>query len=280
MMKKITLHDRPGTFFGRYQFPLPRFETENMPWPEFVPIWQALSAGDYRDAVEQVAVALNTSDERTDEQVAALRLAQAAGEMLAGDLTRARRHAGRSLDLYPRQYSANRILLSIQTARKSYAAAYHQLLNLSVPRKSPKWDDPLSTLEIQTALAAWSWQLGEWDNVANHLSKAYPKGLVEMPPEIREEWFRLSLYRGHPEDAAAAAALIIREEPVESADQLLQTIVQSGWTKEALPLYRDAYAKEPKSELLRRRLVALCIREGELDEARALATSGALRLAA
>ncbi|CAN0548561.1 unnamed protein product, partial [Laminaria digitata] len=36
--------------------------------------------------------------------------------------------------------------------------------------------------------------------------------------------------------------------------------------------------KQPRNELLRRRLVALCIKEGEIDEARKLTESGALNL--
>jgi hypothetical protein len=59
---------------------------------------------------------------------------------------------------------------------------------------------------------------------------------------------------------------------------LLQTLVQQGWTEYALPLYRTAYAAEPRNQLLRRRLVALCIREGAIEEARALAKPGALDL--
>jgi hypothetical protein len=101
-----------------------------------------------------------------------------------------------------------------------------------------------------------------------------------MPIPLMEDWFRLALYRGRPEDAAAVAALLIERTTVESADALLQTIVQNGWTKEALPLYRTAFANAPKSQLLRRRLVALCIREGQLDEARQLTQPGALGLAA
>ncbi|NNE34998.1 MAG: tetratricopeptide repeat protein [Rhodothermales bacterium] len=101
-----------------------------------------------------------------------------------------------------------------------------------------------------------------------------------MPAPIQEDWFRLSLYRDRPEDAVAVASVLIEEKSIPLADELLQTIVQNGWTKEALPLYRSAYKRAPESQLLRRRLVALCIREGALDEARTLTKPGALDLAA
>lgn len=279
-MKKVELNERPGPFFAGYSFPRTSFRDSTLPFEELRPVWNALENQSYRIAIDLAKELLTSSDDLKNEHRSAVLVALAAAELQAGDLNRAKRHAGRALDLWPKQFAANRILLSVLDRRQGFAAAYLQLLNFSIPKRTPKWDVRLTSCEIQTALASWAWQLGEWDDVATHLSKAYPKGLQEMPTRIREEWFRLSLYRGHPEDAAAAAALIIEQSPLESTDELLQTIVQSGWTKEALPLYRDAYAKQPKSELLRRRLVALCIREGELDEARALATTGAIRLAA
>ena len=279
-MKKVELNERPGPFFAGYKFPVLSFDASTLPFKEMGPIWTALQNSDHALAKAGALELLASKTKLKNEHRSAVVVALAAAELQAGDLNRAKRHAGRALDLYPKQYAANRILLSILDRRQGYAGAYLQLLNLSVPKKTAKWDAPLTNCDIQTALASWSWQLGQWDDVASHLTRAYPKGLQDMPSRIREEWFRLSLYRGHPEDAAAAAALIIQQTPLESTDELLQTIVQSGWTKEALPLYRDAYAKQPKSELLRRRLVALCIREGELDEARALATNGAIRIAA
>jgi len=280
MMKKISIHDRSESFFAQYRFPDLTFEASDLPFEDLGPMWIALRKQDHMSVKVLAMSALANQDNLKNEERAAINLALAAAAFQAGDLKTAKRQAGRSLDLFPKQFAANAILLSILARRKGFAAAYHQLLNLSLPKKTPSWDEPLTFCEVQTALASWAWQLGEWDHVAAHLARAYPKGLAEMPPELREEWFRLSLYRGHPEDAAAAAAFIIDQSPIESADELLQTIVKSGWTKEALPLYREAYAKHSKSELLRRRLVALCIREGELDEARALTTTGALRMAA
>lgn len=280
MMKKISAHHRSEAFFAGYRFPDLTFDASDLPFEGLESIWQALRIKDHIIAKELVISALANQDNLKNEELAAIKLALAAAELQAGDLKTAKRQAGRSLDLFPKQFAANRILLSILARRKGFTAAYHQLLNLSLPKKSPSWDEPLTFCEVQTALASWAWQLGEWDHAAEHLTRAFPDGLEKMPLEIREEWFRLSLYRGHPEDAAAAAAFIIKQIPIESTDELLQTIVRSGWTKEALPLYRDAFAKHSNSELLRRRLVALCIREGELDEARALTTAGALRMAA
>jgi thioredoxin-like negative regulator of GroEL len=101
-----------------------------------------------------------------------------------------------------------------------------------------------------------------------------------MPEEIREDWFRLSLYRSMPEEASRAAASLIHLRSVDTADELLQTIVQGGWTNHALPLYREIHRAQPRNELVRRRMVALCIKEGQLDEARRIASAAPLRFAA
>jgi tetratricopeptide (TPR) repeat protein len=287
MMRKVALPrkeqvatPRAEAHLAEYRLPVFSANQTKFSFKSLSPIWEALRNEDYPTARE---IATNAMEEKrlfSAEERAALKIGLAVAELQLGAIDAAKRLAGRSLDLFPNQFSAHRILLTVQTMRKGYAAAYLHLANLPLPDQTPTWDEELSFTDVQIALASWAWQLGEWDQVADHITSAYPSGITDMPVEIREDWFRLSLYRGHPDDAAAAAALLIDQSGVEGADELLQTIVQSGWTKEALPLYRSAYEKEPKSELLRRRLVALCIREGELEEARELATSGALRMAA
>lgn len=280
MMRKVNLKPQDEFRLAGYRIPELTFEAKDLPFSSLDPIWASLRDGDHKAAHGLARKAMDEKRLFSSEERAALKIGLAVSELRSGAVDAAKRLAGRSLDLFSNQYSAHRILLAIHIMRKGYAAAYLQLANLPLPIKTPSWDEKLSFSDVHVALASWTWQLGEWDQVADHLNLAYPEGIDQMPPEIREDWFRLSLYRGHPEDAAAVAALLIEERPVDNTDELLQTIVQSGWTKEALPLYRTAYENRPKSELLRRRLVALCIREGELEEARALTTNGALRMAA
>ncbi len=280
MMRKVTITPRSEAYLAEYRIPKLTFAATDLEFSSLEPVWNALRKGAHQTARDLARDAMEEKRLFNAEERAALKLGLAVAELRSGAIDTAKRLAGRSLDLHPNQYAAHRILLSIQTMRKGFAAAYLQLANLPLPAGTPSWDEALTFIDVQLALASWAWQLGEWDQVADHLIFAYPDGLEEMPSEIREDWFRLSLYRGHPDDAAAAAALLIDQRPVENADELLQTIVQRGWTKEALPLYRTAYARQPKSELLRRRLVALCIREGELEEASALTSKGALRMAA
>ena len=280
MMKKLSVSAGNDTHLSSYRIPELTFEKTKLLHDSIKPVWAALANGQNKLARIIAIELLSENIKRTNQERAALNVGLACAELRLGALDAAKRQAGRSLDLHANQYSAHRILLSILSLRKGFAAAYLQLLNLPLPKRTPRWDEVMAHNEIELALAAWAWQLGEWDQVFFHLNRAFPDGLENMPAEIREDWFRLALYRGHPEDAAAAAALLIDHSPIENTDQLLQTIVKSGWTKQALPLYRTAYAARPQSELLRRRLVGLCIREGQLDEARALTNGGALRTAA
>jgi len=214
------------------------------------------------------------------DERAALNASLAVAELKLGATDVAKRLAGRSLDLAPDQFMAHRIMLRIHVIRKDFTAAYLHLANLPLPTNSPDWDENISFQDVHIALAAWAWQLGEWDQVSDHLLMAYPSGLTEMPASIREDWFKLSLYRGHAGDAAAAAATLVNDLPVDAADDILQTIVQSGWGSEALPLYQGLYAIHPENELLRRRVVALCVKEGKMQEARTLAMYSPLKLAA
>jgi len=243
------------------------------------PSWEACNGRDYRLAISRAQRQLSNGQIPADEH-AALLVVCASAELRLGGTARAKTLAGRSIDIYPRQWSAHRILLSILNLQQAYQGAYQHLINLPMPGPVPVWDEPLARVDQYVALASWSWMMGQWEDVAEHLLTAYPAGIASMPIPLMEDWFRLALYRGRPEDAAAVAALLIERTSVESADALLQTIVQNGWTKEALPLYRTAFANAPKSQLLRRRLVALCIREGKIDEARQLTQPGALGLAA
>ncbi|GIV59746.1 hypothetical protein GQ464_003465 [Rhodocaloribacter litoris] len=279
MLRKVDTTESQG-FLAHYRIP-PLSFVPHARLPRVIrPVWEALNAGNPAMAIMRARHILLTHQPATQSERAALKVGLAAAELYSGASDGARRLAGHALDLYPGQWSAHRIILTILTAQRAYKAAYMHLVSLAPAGPVPLWDEPLSEQERHLALASWAWHLAEWETVAHHLQAAYPQGLETLPPALLEDWFRLSFYRNQPEEAAAAAALLIAERPAQSADEVLQTLVQCGWTKEALPLYRTAFAREPRSELLRRRLVALCIREGKLDEARALTQPGALSLAA
>lgn len=279
-MRKVELQPRNESFLSSFRISAPSFEALNLPYPSLGPLWASLRDRKFEEARTLTLGAMQERRIFPQEERAAMNVALAFAELNLGSTDNARRLAGRSLDLFPTQYAAHRILLSINIAHKDFAAAYMHLANLPSISKIASWDTGMSIKDTHIALASWAWQLGEWDQVADHLDVAYPNGLSEMPPEIREDWFKLALYRGLADDAAAAAASLLDASSVNHADEILQTIVQSGWTKQALPLYRTIYAQQPQNELLRRRLVALCVKEGNLQEARDLTRPGALKLAA
>jgi len=280
MMRKVDLQPRNESFLSSYRISVPSFEAIDLPYSSLIPLWASLRTRNFEEAKILSTAAMQERRIFPPEERAAMMIALAFAELNLGSTDNARRLAGRSLDLFPTQFAAHRILLSINVSHKDFAAAYMHLANLQTPEEIASWDSGMSIQNIHVALAAWAWQLGEWDQVADHLDIAYPNGLSEMPPEIREDWFKLSLYRGQADDAAAAAASLLDSSSVDHADEILQTIVQSGWTKQALPLYRTIYTQQPQNELLRRRLVALCVKEGNLQEARDLTRPGALKLAA
>ena len=268
-----------NSYLADYRLPAMTFDGNTDALPMITPIWKALRAGNYAEALV-MAQDVRATSRLSVEAEAALLVGMAAAELSLGATMPARRHAGRSLDLFPQQWAGHRILLSVLAGKKDYAAAYMHMARQIHQGPTPLWDEQLSVQERQVSMAAWAWMLGDWEMVSEHLMQAWPNGIADMPVPVQEDWFRLSLYRDRPEDAAAVAALLIEQASEHNTDALLQTIVQNGWTKEALPLYRTAYGNAPKSQLLRRRLVALCIREGALEEARALTRPGALGIAA
>lgn len=280
MLRKVDLEPRHESYLAGFRLPAISFQNADLPYRSLVPIWEAMREG---RTTEARALAAETTQERRifpPEERAALYAAQAAAELKLGATDTAKRLAGKSLDLLSGQYMAHRVLLTVHVVRKDFTAAYLHLANLALPTRAPRWDDVLTFDQTQVALAAWAWQLGEWDQVADHLSMAFPAGLTSMPAEIREDWFKLSLYRGSADDAAAAAASLLDTASEIHADDILQTIVQSGWAGHALPLYQDLYKRNEGSELLRRRIVGLCVKEGKLDEARRLTMVSPLKMAA
>jgi len=280
MLRKVELEPRHESYLSIHRLPDLSFDNQDLPYNSLKDVWAGLNENRTSEAR---TIAQEATQERRifpPEERAALYASLAAAELQLGATDTAKRLAGKSLDLHPNQYMAHRILLTVNVIRKDFTAAYLHLANLPLPAKTPRWDCVLTYQDVQKALAAWAWQLGEWDQVADHLMMAFPGGLTEMPASIREDWFKLSLYRGLADDAAAAAASIVHSISETEVDDILQTIVQSGWTGHALPIYRQMYAENQDSELLRRRVVALCIKEGQMEEARKLAMSAPLRLAA
>ncbi len=267
------------SLLASYHLPERRFRAgAALPAP-LRPIWEALRTRRTRDAQTALRHALASLPE--DAAHASLRAALlyglAATHLLDGHPSLAERYARESLTLEPRQWAAPRILLEILEARHAYEDAYLYLTERLAGPPGPAWDDPLPERHQYLAAAAWTWHIGDFEAAARFVHCAYPDGLSTMPSDLQEDCFRLALYRDQPDEAAEAAACLIINRPVESADALLQTIVHQGWTAQALPLYRSVYASDPGNELLRRRLIALCIREGIIDEARKLSSLGVLK---
>ena len=223
-------------------------------------------------------VILSQGAEIAEPQEAEIKSGLAASMWQAGKSENALRLAEQSLALLPNQWLAHRIKIDVLMARHHYEEAYEYLMGIRVSRRIQPWDQKLSKEERNLCAASCQWQLKNWEKVDKHLRMAFPKGVKSMPTALQEDWFRLALYQDQPEDAAEAAALLVGSKSLDFTDALLQTLVQQGWAGKALPLYRRVYAKQPRNELFRRRLVALCIREGEIDEARKLTESGALNL--
>lgn len=221
---------------------------------------------------------LSQGGDIADSEEAEIKSSMAASMWQTGKSEQALKLAEQSLKILPDQWLAHRVKIDIMMARHKYEEVYEYLLSIKISGNGPVWDYPMSKSEINLCAASCQWRLKAWDTVFKHLKKAFPKGVKSMPAALQEDWFRLALYRDQPEDASAAADLLVAVRSLEFTDALLQTLVQQGWTDKALPLYRRVFAQKPRNELLRRRLVALCIREGEIDEARRLTESGALNL--
>lgn len=279
MLRKI---ETPAyeAFLVRHRMPSIRFHPDRRLDASIVSVWTALAAEAW-DSARRIAIdALDEPRMFATDERAGLLAGLAVADLMSGRTDDALVSATRSLELFPRQWLSRRVSIEVGSLRRDYRTCYRELAELDRPEVVAAWDEALDDLDIELGMASFSWKLGKWERVATHLSQAFPEGLVAMPDFLREDWFRLSLYRSLPEEAARAASSLIDERSVERMDELLQTIVQSGWTAQALPLYRNIHQIRPTHELVRRRLVALCIKEGELEEARRIVATSALRLAA
>lgn len=271
------------TVLTEYNLPTLTFTSASAVHTAVRPLWDAMARGDVQETLRlgDALVMHGPSTALPAEAQAQVQLAVAAARWRTGSNAAARQHARQALVLHPAQWAAHRLLLELDAAQHDFAAASDRLASLEDRLgATPAWDEPLSPTVRAVALAAWSWRQRRWDRVATHLAAAYPDGPATMPANLLEDCFLLAHYRNRPADAALAVEHLLPTRSLEALDELLQTMVQRKWTAEALTLYRGVFARWPKSELVRRRLVGLCIKEGELDEARRLAKPGALSLAA
>lgn len=267
------------SFLSHYTMSEPTFGNSDQVNACLSPIWTALAENQWDDARRLARKAMEEHLPSDDHDRAAILVAWATAELRRGATDMAQRLATKSLSLYADQHMAHRILLKVHTLRKAFESAYLHLANTPLTASCASWDQPITEQDMHTALAAWAWQMGEWDQVAEHLMGAFPAGLVAMPSGLREDWFKLSLYRGIADDAEAAASSLLHILSESETDDILQTVVRSGWTRQALSLYESAYARKQGSELFRRRLVALNIKEGKLAQAHLLTSSAPLKMA-
>ena len=274
----MQLHHLDRSFLATYRPARIRFRDSEELSPAVRSVWEALRTQENRRALRRGYERLRGVDLTLNDR-AALLAAMATAEWDNGVSTTARRMALESIALYETQWLAHRVLLSIDLSERRYEAARDLLERLELDAGTAAWDEPLSRTEQHILRAACAWMTNAWDETALHLNEAYPEGVRSMPLVLQEDWFRLAFYRNRPLDAADAAGELLGEHAPEKADILIQTLVRQGWHREALALYRRIYEADPSNELLRRRVVGLCIREGNVQEARRLMELGALRLA-
>lgn len=273
----MLLHHLDRSFLATYRPARLRFADSDALSPAVRSVWEALRTQENRLALRKGYEHLRRID-LTPSDRAALLGAMAAAEWDNGVAATARRMALESIAVYESQWLAHRVLLAIDLSERSFEAARTLLERLDVGPETAAWDEALSKTDRHLLRAACAWMINAWDETAFHLIEAYPGGVRTMPVVLQEDWFRLAFYRERPQDAADAAGELIRGHGPRKADILIQTLVRQGWHREALDLYRTIYELEPSNELLRRRVVGLCIREGQVQEARRLMELGALRL--
>ena len=266
------------SYLESYRLPPLSFEKTTKLPASIDSIWSSLHSKESDPRIRSIRMILSQKKPIDDTETIALQAALADAMWKAGKSTNALKMVLKALKIRPKQWMANRIYIDILMAQQEFEQAYEVVLSLKKLPKTPAWDIPLEARDIELCAASCAWRLKDWELVAEHLGKAFPKGVKSMPSELQEDWFRLALYRHKPDDAAAAAALLVSSKALDFTDAILQTLVQRGWTNQALPLYRHVYEQAPRNQLLRRRLVALCIKEGEIEEARKLAEPGALDL--
>ena len=279
-MRIDELPDTAEKRLAAFTFPALTFEASDTLPTALRPVWSALSRRAYGKACELAIEALSAARTGAADERAALYVGLAAGAAGSGNRKRAMTAAEESVTLLPRQWAAHRLIMEVFWADGDFENAYFYLSTLLEPETEYDWDQPLTAMERHLSIAALAWRLQDWDGVSDHLNRVFPDGVETMPIPLREDAFRVAVYRDRKEDAATAAHALLAAYPIPEIDTMLRTLDSRGWTDQALDLYRIAFKNHGESQLLRRRLVGLCVRQGCVDEARSLTEGNALDLAA
>lgn len=264
-------------FLNSYRLPVPAFDrTERLP-SLLRPLWEALRHHQPHLVLTQAPQLLEHPALESAELRAAVLSALGASRLQLRQYEGAKRMLRLSLAALPHQWLARRLLVTCYERERRFAEAQAHLSELVNLPSGAAWDEPLPASDWHLGMAALAWHLRDWEAVAWHVAQAFPEGLATMPPALQADLLRLALYRNRPDEASRVAAHLLTQQPNDQAiDVLLETLVQRGWKAEACALYREAYYRYPESERLRRRLVALCLQTGAIEEARRLACQGVL----
>ena len=241
-------------------------------------VWTLLRARNFQLALQEGRRLVRENAGRSASERAALHAATAVAAYRSAYHDEAEKLAEDSLNHQPNQWTATAVRIAVFEARQQPDAALDLAARFMTSAAAPDWDAPPSREELHLLVAAFAWRTHAWDKVADRTARAYPEGVASMPPQLQQDWFRLAFYRNTPSEAASAARAVAPSSSAEDLDEMLNAMVQHGWVDVALPLYREAFERHEDSQLLRRRLVGLCIRTGEMEEARRLASTGALNI--
>ncbi|MFO7315271.1 tetratricopeptide repeat protein [Rhodothermus marinus] len=267
-----------GSFLENFRLPLPAFERTERLGAQLCALWEAVRRQEARRVLTRATSLLALPEMAAPETRAALLNAMGAARLQLRHYEAAERMLRLSLAALPDQWMATRLLVHVCEVQRRYEAAYDLLERMQACPSEPSWDEPLTEAEWHLGMATLAWRLRRWKAVGTHVRAAFPK-VTEMPPALQADLLRLAFYRGRPAEALAMARHLLERQPDEQAvDTLLQTFVQQGWKQEACMLYRQAYQRYPESERFRRRLVALCLQTGAVEEARRLARLGVLSM--
>lgn len=267
-----------SNFLAELRVALPTFQHPDRA-PFFLEgVWKLLRARNFQLALQEGRRLIRENAGRSATERAALYAAAAVAAYRCAYHDEAESLAQDSLSHQPGQWSATAVRIAVFEARQQLNEALDLAARFNPSAAAPSWDEIPSREDLHLLVAAFAWRAQAWDKVADRAARAYPEGVESMPPALQQDWFRLAFYRNTPSEAAAAARAVAPTCAAEDLDEMLNAMVQHGWVDMALPLYREAFNRHEDSQLLRRRLVGLCIRTGEMEEARRLASTGALNI--
>ncbi len=269
-----------GSFLENFRLPLPTFEGAAQLDEQLRTLWEAVRRKESRRVLTHAAPLLSLPEMAAPEVRAALLNALGAARIQLRHYEAAERMLRLSLAALPDQWMATRLLVYVCEVQRRDEIAYDLLKRMQTRPSASLWDEPLTETVWHLGMAALAWRLRQWKAVNAHVRAAFPKA-TEMPPALQADLLRLAFYQERPAEALAMARHLLEQQSDEQAvDTLLQTFVQQGWKQEACLLYRQAYQRYPESERFRRRLVALYLQTGAVEEARRLASLGVLSLEA